>query len=249
MLIPPPLTDAKPGDPITSQNWNNILVAIRTIYDALNKTLGTLTVHVKNRANGNPIPDALVTVIPTGDPTQPVRTGLYAGSNVNAYHVTQLAGGTYGLVVEAKDFNPETRPITMDQAGGSQNLTVELLEKPKDALFLVPNVFGLPLNEAIEIVRRKDFQIGRIIDSHGKEIAPAAQLADEVKLASVLNQVPDPETLMEKNAAIQLHISARAEFAERVRVPDLRGLSLEEAKAKLEASRLVLGETSNVGRT
>lgn len=250
MITSPPLIDVKPGDPITSQSWNNVLLAIRTIYDALNKSLGALSIIVKNKANGNPIRNAIVTVVPTGDTGRPIRTGLYAsgdankyGGAVNKYLVHQLMPGAYDVVGEAEGFNSETRPITMDQVGSSLELVIEMIAK--ELVFPMPILFGMALNIAVDAVTKEGFQVGRIIDSHGKEIPPGA-IPDEAKVAAVLGQVPEPGTLIPKNTPVHIHISAKAEFVERVKVPSLLGLTLEEAKAKLEASRLVLGETTKV---
>jgi len=245
MITPPPLIDVKPGDPITSQNWNNVNQAIRILYDALNKSLGTLAVTVKNKADGNPVRAAIVTATPTGDSGRPLRVALFAGAGANVYQMQQLLPGAYDVVIEADGYNSETRPITMDPNGSDQPLTIELTAT--QLLFPMPNLFGLALNEAVDkVVTQGGFQVGRIIDSHGQEIPPGA-ITEDAKLAAVLGQVPEPGTPIPKNTPVQIHISAKAEFAERVKVPDLRGLTLEEAKAKLEASRLVVGETGNLG--
>ena len=45
-----------------------------------------------------------------------------------------------------------------------------------------------------------------------------------------------------------VHVSAVSEVLERVKVPDLRGLSLAKAKAVLESAGLVLGTTTTVSK-
>lgn len=245
MITPPPLIDVKPGDPITSQSWNNVNQAIRILYDAINKSLGTLSVTVKDKADGNPVRGAVVTATPTGDTGRPVRAGIFAGAGGNLYLLQQLLPGAYDVAIEADGYNTETRPISMDQNGSDQPLTVELTAT--QLLFAMPNLFGLALNQAVDkVVSEGGFQVGRIIDSHGQEVPPGA-IPDGFQLAAVLGQLPEPGTPIPKNTPVQIHISAKAEFAERVKVPDLRGLTLEEAKAKLEASRLAMGETGNLG--
>ncbi len=250
-ITPPPLIDVKPGDPITSERWNYVLTALRMAYDALNKSLGSLSMIVKNQADGMPIPGAVVTIIPTGDTGRPVRTAAFAAGDdsiypglVNRYLAHELQPGVYDVVFQAPGYAGQTRQISMDQLGGSQSFTIEMV--PSLALFAMPSLFGMPLNTARDTVVAAGFQLARIIDSHGKEI-PASAVPDDVVTNPVLGQLPEPGTLIPKNTPVQLHISAKAEFAERVKVPDLRGLTLEEAKAMLEAAHLVLGETSNVG--
>jgi hypothetical protein len=246
MITPPPLIDTHPGDPITSEQWNNVLEALRRIYEAMNKSVGSLAIKVVNNANNNAIRGAIVTVKPTNDTTRPVRTALFAGSDVNKYQVSQLLPGTYDVVVEAAGFNTTTLPITMAADGSPLNTEVKMIAL--EILFPMPNLFGLTLTQALTEVKAQEFQVISIIDSHGKD-TPATAIPEEAKGARVLGQVPDPGTLIAKNAPIQIHISAKAEYAERIKVPDLRGLTLEEAKSKLASLHLVLGETVTVRNT
>ena len=60
----------------------------------------------------------------------------------------------------------------------------------------------------------------------------------------VLGQVPPATTAHLKGAAIELLVSAKAEVEERIKVPDVRGLTLDQAKAALAAAGLALGEVS-----
>jgi hypothetical protein len=244
MITPPPLVDANPGDPITSEGWNSVLNAIRIVYDALNKDLGSLSLIVKNKADGNPLPGARVTATPKNE-TQPVRSGLYAGADVKRFLVPRLLAGAYTVTVEADGFATESRSITMDDAGGAQDLTIEMTAT--EVLFPAPNLFGRFLTEATKVVADQGLQLTRIVDSHGRDVPPGS-IPDEVKNAVVMAQAPEPGTPVAANSAVQLSVTARAEFIERVKVPDIRGLTLEEAKAKLAAAGLALGGTGSVGK-
>jgi hypothetical protein len=244
MITIPPLVNVSPGDPVTSEGWNNVLTAVQAVVKFLNATKGTLVVQVRNQADGNPIPTALVTVKPTGDTDRPTRTALFAGGDVNAYQVDQLLPGAYDVLVEADGFTSETRSITMPDSGDP--LTVPVDMAVTEASFPVPNLFGLPLNQALGNVTQLGFTVGRIIDAHGNEI-PAGAVPDEAQTASVLGQWPLAGAGVAKSTPVFLHVSAKAEFLQRVNVPDLSGLTLEDAKALLEASGLSLGDTSTVG--
>jgi hypothetical protein len=237
-----PLVDVKPGDPIRSESWNNIQADITAICTELNRSYGTLSVAVKNKADGNPITNATVTVIPTGDVARPVRTGLYKGGGLKKYQVLQLLSGAYDVTVEADRFRPQNKPITMDGAGNPLDVVMDMEENSKP----MSDLCGLSLAEAMKTVTEDGFQVGRIIDSHGKDIPPGA-VPDDAVNNLVLGQVPAYGMLASIGSLVKIHIAARAEYAEKVKVPDLRGLTLEEAKAKLEAIGLVLGETSNIG--
>jgi hypothetical protein len=244
MITPPPLIDVTPGDPISSEQWNNVLQALRNVYEALNKSFGLLSINVRNQVNGNPIPDAIVTLIPTNDDGRPVRSAQFAGGTINRYQVPQLVPGAYNMIVEALGFRTEQREITVE-ASGTQEVVIDMTAL--EVLSRMPNLFGRLLNEAMDIITRIQLQTGRIIDSHGAEIAPGNVPADKRQLV-VLSQVPETGAPVARNTPVQLHVSAKAEFTEKVRVPDLRGLTLEEAKAKLEANRLALGRTGSVSK-
>jgi len=84
--------------------------------------------------------------------------------------------------------------------------------------------------------------LGRVIDAHGSNI-PADAVPEEVRDASVLGQLPVAGSLVPANTPFLLHISAKAEYLERVKVPDVRGMSIADARAALEAAGLVVGDT------
>jgi len=248
MITPPPLINANPGDPITSEKWNNIVEALQRLYAEVNKAVGSLIVRVVNQANNNFIGGAIVTVRPTETDlarptTRPVRAALFVGGGLNEYHVDQLLAGTYDVSIEAAGFNSETRSITMPSDGNPMTITVPMVAA--QILTPVPNFFGMTLAQAVDEVHLRGFHLISVIDSHGK-VVPAEPIPEEAKAATVLGQVPDPETLLPPRSPIRIHISAKAEYAERVKAPDLRGLTLENAKAALESLNLVLGETVTV---
>jgi hypothetical protein len=263
MITPPPLIDTHPGDPITSEQWNNVLEAVRRIYEAMNKNLGALAIKVVNKAGNNAIRGAIVTVKPidsssrfsfegttpaqptSPDLNRPSRPALFVGGGEDYYQVSQLPPGFYNVIVEASGFITRGLPITMPE---NNPLKIDVEMTAAETLFPMPNLFGLTLTQALTEVKKQEFQVISIIDSHGKD-TPATAIPEEAKGARVLGQMPDPGTLIAKNAPIQIHISAKAEYAERIKVPDLRGLTLEEAKLKLASVHLVLGETVTVRNT
>jgi len=109
----------------------------------------------------------------------------------------------------------------------------------------MPNLFGLPVNVAMDQAASAGLIVARIIDSYGTDIAPSG-IPEPAKASPVLNQVPEAGEIVAKNAPVQLHISAKV--AQQVKVPSLAGLTIAEAKAQLEALGLVVGETSTIGK-
>lgn len=242
MITPPPLIEATPGAPITAEGWNNLRQAVLALYDAVNKSPGTLSVLVKNKADGSIVADAQVTLLAGGEPPRPSRAAAFLGGTLQHHQVEGLLAGSYDMVVEAAGFGSDTRTVIMDEAGGPQTLSVELT--PSAVTVVVPNLFGIAVNVAMVQAATAGLQVLRVIDSYGTDLAPAG-IPEEAKNSPVLNQVPEPGVVVPQNSALQLHISAKV--AQQVKVPDLSGLTLNEAKQQLAALGLALGETRNLG--
>jgi hypothetical protein len=242
MITPPPLLVAAPGAPVTAEGWNNLRLAVLALYDALNQSPGTLTVQLRSKADNSLVVGARVTLVPSGEPVRAFRAAVYAGATVQSYQVLGLAPGAYDLVIEADGHATETRAVTMDAAGASQALSVELT--PSVVTVVVPNLFGIAVNVAMQQVATVGLQVARVIDSYGTDLAPAG-IPAEAKNSPVLNQVPEPGTVVPKNSAVQLHISAKV--AQQVKLPNLAGLTLAEAKQQLAALGLTVGETKTLG--
>lgn len=234
----PALNAVAPGDPITAELMNSILTSLTTLRDYLNQQRGTLAVTVQNQADNTTIRDAVVTVEPTGADaaTRTTRAGVYVGADVQAYLVDSLTPGAYNVTAEAANFNAATSPLNMTDAAAA--LTIKMAVSV--ALSPIPNLLGMALSNAVATIPQQGFTIARIIDSHGNDLN-AGQLPAEVQPLPVLGQWPLPGTLAPANAAIFIQSSARADYIQKVAVPDLSGLTLDAAKALLAANNLTLG--------
>ena len=131
----------------------------------------------------------------------------------------------------------------MDAAGASQALTVEMT--PTEVTLTMPNLFGLAVNVAIEQANTADSWLPGSSTPMAPTLHPAAT-PEPAKTSPVLNQVPEAGEIVPKNTPIQLHISAKV--AQQVKVPNLAGLTMTEAKAQLEALGLAVGDTNTLGR-
>jgi hypothetical protein len=332
MISHPPLIDAAAGDPIKSEDWNNVLAAIRLVYSHLNRVQSTLVVRVRNQADATTIRGAFVTVIEPGggaggaggdpggsgddavdggeaapgdgeggpggaiggeggpggaeeegvgqpaegvvagrpilrgpgsvlrravagagdaggnarpgDGLEPApgraRAAIYTAGSLDAYVVNDLPAGSYTVAVEAPGFHSTVRPVTVPDQQAPFELVVDL--PVVEVRFPVPNIFGLPLSQALTTLTGQGFRAGRVIDAHGSNI-PADAVPEEVRDAAVLGQLPVAGSLVPANTPFLLHISAKAEYLERVKVPDVRGMSIADARAALEAAGLVVGDT------
>jgi len=241
MIKIPPLVAAAPGDPITSEGWNAVLDAIRLLVEDANLQRGTLTVQIRD--NGNPLRGATVTAAPGSKAGGPTRGGVFVGGAVQAHQIESLPPGAYNLIVEAEGFATATRPVTMPTDGESLEVTVDLAASP--AVFPVPSLLGQVLSQALATLAAAGFIVARVIDSHGADVPPGNVPADTQSLP-VLAQFPLPGTRAPKDIGIFIGVAARAEATKKVSTPDIRGLSVAQAKSALEAAGLVLGTTKTV---
>lgn len=242
MLTHPPLIEADPGDPITSEAWNNLVQSIKTLYDALNKPQGTLVVKLLDQKSSVAVTGAVVSLLGKGGL---IRSAQFVGAKVQAYVAPGLPSGRYELVAEAEDYSPEERQVTIGEDGAVQ--TIELKMKLSVEEIAMPNLFGLTISEAQKALGNHSLQLGRIIDSHGMDIPPAA-VPPELLGARVLNQVPEAGLPVPLKQPVQLHISARTEVKASVKVPNLSGMTYTQAKAALEAVGLTIAAPVNSGK-
>lgn len=243
MITLPPLLEAAPGNPITAEGWNNLRQAVMLLAETLNRQPGTLTAQLKSKADNSIVDNAQVTLLPTGDPAGRVpRAAVYLGASAQLFQVQGLVAGAYDLVVQAADHATETRAVVMGSDGATLALAVELT--PSVVPVLVPNLFGVSVNVAMQQLATAGLQVSRVIDSYGTDLAPSG-IPLEAANSPVLNQVPEPGTVVAKNTQVQLHISAKV--AQQVKVPNLAGLTLTEAKLQLVAAGLTVGETKTLG--
>ncbi len=235
MLTHPPLIDAHPGDPITSEGWNNLLASVKTLFDALNKPQGTLVFKVTDKTDSQPVAGAVVSLFAkTGGV---VRSAAFIGGTLNAYVAFGVPLGSYGLVIEAHDYAVESRDLEVVDSEAAQETAIQMTKT--SVRIAMPNLFGGSVSEAKLAITNAGLILGRIIDSHGNDIPPAAVPA-ELLAALVLNQVPEAGQMVEATEPVQLHISAKVEVKLPVKVPKLAGMTFAEATIAAEAAGLKL---------
>jgi hypothetical protein len=240
MLTHPPLIDAHPGDPITSEGWNNLLQSVKTLYDALNKPQGTLVFKVVDKADSSPVTGAVVSLFAkTGGA---VRSAAFVGGTLNAYVAFGVPLGAYGVVVEAEDYAVESRDLEVAESEAAQETQIQMTKT--SVRIRMPNLFGFTIAEAQLTLGNATLILGRIIDSHGNDIPPAA-VPNALLSARVLNQVPEAGMLVEATEPVQLHISAKVEVKLPVKVPKLAGMTYAQAAEALEAVGLKIAAPIN----
>lgn len=97
----------------------------------------------------------------------------------------------------------------------------------------VPNVVGLDRSDAEQRLRNDGFRVGQIEEIYD----------DKYDTNVVISQDPDAGSQAQEGEYIDLMIS-KGKTPERITMPDLTGLKLEEATRQLEDNNLVLGEVT-----
>ncbi len=236
----PPLINATPGDPITSEAWNNIIASIKKLYEQHNQSTSQLILAVMDDQDKQVIKRAYVTLV---SEKMPPRIAGYAGADIQKYSVNDIAPGHYKLFVEAEGYAVETREMVILEDNQPMSVKIEMTKTLQQKE--VSSYFGLTLVAAHKAIKEAGFLLNRIIDSHGKELTQA-DIQEAGAGIKVLNQVPGAGLLHKIGGPFALLVSAKEAVEKRVKVPDLKGLSLNEARVALEDMDLVLGETNTI---
>ena len=233
-LVKPPLASVEPGRPVTAQGWNAIVDALGTLYDAV-LAIGSGTLTVSVQSDGQPVANATVVAEPEAD-GQPVR-GLPLFGTRTTYLVTGVNDGAWRLHVSAAGFTTQILETTVPQASP---LVVNLARSG----VVVPDLFDMPLQGALNALRAANLDIDIIIDALGKEIS-RTQVPAEYQNAAVLLQLPDAGSVIDSSTTrLRLVVAAAVREEPIVALPSLVGLTQAEAATALSAVGLRLGKVT-----
>ncbi|OHW62645.1 serine/threonine-protein kinase PrkC [Andreesenia angusta] len=147
-----------------------------------------------------------------------------------------------GLVIKVKgaEFSDEyeegqvTRQSPEEGLNLKEGATVDvyLSKGPEVEEILVPSLLGESLERAKSIIEENELELGDVL----YEYSPESE-------GTVISQTPRANKNVEKGATVDLIVSKGEELSE-VSVPNLAGLSLENAKNRLSASGLSVGSVS-----
>lgn len=111
-------------------------------------------------------------------------------------------------------------------------LTISLGKERK--FVAIPDLFGLTEVRAREVLRTLGFEVGEV-----------RYVASQSASGTVISQSSPAYSLLELGARVDLNVSAGMGFSQKT-VPDLYGLTVEEARIKLAEVGLVCGRVYNV---
>ena len=127
------------------------------------------------------------------------------------------------------------QPVTMP------NDDVLEIALESDGSVIMPSVFGLSAKEAVNELDAAGIDLDLVFDVAGNEVARTS-LREKNSAARVLHQLPAAETLVNpKQDRANLVISAQIAQTQMVTVPDVKGLTLDEANELLKLAGLEMG--------
>ena len=167
-----------PGEPVTSQGWNEIVNGLANVVAFLQATAGTSVHVVISNTDARLAESRVVAIGANGDVTEAARpVGIS-----KEFTLRGLAPGPYTIRSESPGFAPAEANVT---------LPVEApvtLSMAKAAPFM-PDVFGQELLTALAALKTSNIVVSRIVDITGREVAPANPGA-EFGSTIVLAQLP-----------------------------------------------------------
>lgn len=233
-LTKPPLAPVDPGQPVTSQGWNEILTGLSDLFDAV-LSFGTGVLQVNPMFDGATVDGAEVIAMP-GDGGQPViAVPPFAGRST--YSLVGLADGAWTIHIDAPGFEPVATAVTLPTNSTVQRDLVRRGIK-------VPDLFGKGLKRALDELESANLDTDLIFDTTGKEL-PRATLPPEYVDTPVLHQSPEPGAIAPPGEQrVRLVVASALRRDPVVTMPSLLGLTSSEAARVLERLGLVIGRTT-----
>jgi hypothetical protein len=229
-LEKPPLQTVSPGQPVTAQGWNGIVNALSTLYDAV-LAIGHGTLEVSVKVGDQPFNGAGVIATPAGAGSPVVAvppfgtrtTYLLTGVSDGEWHVNVIAPGY--VLGTATATVPATAPVEV-------NL--------KQAGLTVPDLFGLSAADALATLAGIGLRPGSMIDALGKDVS-TDRLPVEYQDSPIIEQLPAAQSIVPDTQLVRLVVAAIVQQDPVVTMPNLVGLTQDEALKVLEQLGLRVG--------
>lgn len=233
-LTTPPLAKVTPGEPVTAQGWNAIVSGLTALYDAV-IALGGATLDVAVSTDAGPLSGAEVIAEPLGE-GRPVRA-LPPFAARTAYLLVGLTDGPWRVHISAGGFTTEMRDVTLPR---TEPLAVTLTT----AGVVIPDLFGVSMQGALDQVRALGIDADLVLDTTGREVSRSSVPPEYVD-APILVQLPVAGTVVPTGTGrVRLVVASALRRDPVVTMPSLVGLRLSEAQQVLSNLGLRLGSTT-----
>lgn len=222
--------EVNPGEPITSEAWNELVSGIKALNEfVLANQRTALNVQI---TNVDIVLDTVRVTASRDDGWLAEAVAPVSGDSVFVF--ASLPPGTYVIMADAPGFKASNANVSIPS-----DETVKFSLEQNGAF--MPNLIGVELATALAILEDSSITVGRLLDVFGRELAPAKPTSEYANQPIVM-QLPDPGDAVPPEGKVQLIVSAALQVDSSVEIPPLTGLTLTEARKALEAIGLKLGK-------
>lgn len=222
-IQPPDLAPhrAQPDAPITAIAWNALRSAILGAYelaDALTTRQGYITIIVRERASDALVPAEQIARV-AAQPEGAANSELPVVRLGARYFIGPMDPGLYRITVT---------PSADSGFAAQARLACVISRQPTEITFFLappapgrvraPDLFGLPLQQALNVLEASELRPGRVMDSHGRAVTVTDTgrlgggflVPDPVQAASlVLSSEPSEGIDVERGSLVHLLIAAQ----------------------------------------
>jgi hypothetical protein len=230
--------NVKPGEPLTSQGWNDIVNGVDDLYQFIAASAHVVTVAITN-TEVDPERVRVTATRSTGAPVEAVRPILSSKNHTLA----GLDVGAWTINAELAGYDTATSPVNVS---GDGDIAIQLALK-KVASFM-PDLFGATLAAARTALSDASIPLVKVLDFNGRELPPT-QPDEQNDAAPVLVQWPPPEAAVPAGGGARLVIAVPVQIQPAVAVPALTSLTEQEARKALESIGLVVGKVTIAQRS
>jgi hypothetical protein len=236
MKLNPPFIKktVQPGDPLSAQAWNDVVVGVDTLFTFIEASEAS-AVQVQIANQGIDLSSVRVTAtrddgisIEAVDPVADGTLHTFPG----------LRPGAYKLRAEAPGFQPASVDIVVPADGSLPTQTITLLANGA----FMPGLFGQDLATSLAQLASLGIAVSAILDVTGTAV-PVASPGSAYNQSLVLLQLPPQGVPVAPGQAAQLVISAALQAEASIEMPSLAGLTFAEASKALEALGLKVGKS------
>ncbi len=225
----------QPGDPLSAQAWNDVVVAVDTLFTFIESSeAASVKVQIANQGI------ALGSVRVTATRDDGISTEAVRPVGDGTLHTFPgLKPGAYALRAEAPGFDPAVVAVVVPPDGNLATQNITLLARGS----FMPPLFGLQLADALTQLSKLGIAVSNIVDVTGT-VVPVAAPGSAYNQSLVLMQLPPLGSPVAPGESAQLVISAALQAEASIEMPSLAGLTLAEASKALEALGLKVGKSS-----
>lgn len=236
MKLNPPFikSTVQPGDPLSAQAWNDVVIGVDTLFSFIEATEGA---SIKVQISNEGIALSSVRVTATRDDGISSEAVNPVG-DATLHSFAGLRPGGYKLRADAPGFQPATKDIVVPADGV---LPTQTLALTTNGAFM-PSLFGQQLVDSLTQLSSLGIAVNSIFDVTGTAV-PVAAPGSAYNQSLVLLQLPPTGVPVAPGQAAQLVISAALQAEASIEMPSLAGLTLAEASKALEALGLKVGKS------